>query len=191
MDDFHELCSNTPAGQIRRKAFFRAIEATKYEFQALGTDMNQRYRSSGIYQADQGEMPALEGDPVLDHTRSTYPGCRLPHVWLNKALPQKPVSSIDLVGKGRFTILTGIGGEAWKDAAKEAGKVLCIPITGYSIGFRQDWEDIYFDWEHIREIKEDGCILIRPDRYIAWRSVDMVQKPAQMLLQVLTTILSR
>lgn len=136
-------------------------------------------------------MPPLEGDPILDHTRSTYPGSRLPHAWLNKSIPERPISTIDLAGKGGFTILTGIGGELWKEAAIQVSEVLGVPVKAYSIGFRQDWEDVYFEWENVREIEEDGCILVRPDRFIAWRASRMLADPVHALSNVLRTILDR
>ena len=175
---------------MRRKAFSKAIQGTNLEFQALGIEMNQRDRSSAVYQAGQGEMPALQGDLVLDHTRSTYPGCRVPHVWLDKAIPRPAHSILDLAGKGRFTLLTGIGGDAWKQAAVDVEMQLRIPIVAYSIGFRQDWEDVYFNWEIICEVEEDGCVLIRPDRYVAWRSLEWSRTPSKSLLHVFTATLS-
>lgn len=188
---FAELSNNSQAGRQRRKDFFRSIQGTRYEFQGVGIEMNQRYVSGAVYQADQGEMPPLKGDPILDHTRSTYPGSRLPHVWLNRSIPERPISTIDLAGKGGFTVLTGIGGELWKEAAIKSSDALNIPVVAYSIGFRQDWEDVYFDWENVRDIEEDGCILVRPDRFIAWRASRMMDNPANALLNVLQEILYR
>ncbi|KAK5061390.1 hypothetical protein LTR84_007932 [Exophiala bonariae] len=188
---FAELSMNSPAGRQRRKDFFKSIQGTRYEFHGLGIEMNQRYASGAVYRADQGAMPPLKGDPILDHTRSTYPGSRLPHVWLNKAIPEQPISTIDLAGKGSFTVLTGIGGELWKEAATKSSEDLKIPVVAYSIGFRQDWEDVYLEWENVRDIEEDGCILVRPDRFIAWRANQMVEDPANVLLSVLREILYR
>ena len=36
--------------------------------------------------------------------------------WLRRGLVQ--VSTLDLVGRGRFTLLTGVGGMAWREAAR-------------------------------------------------------------------------
>ncbi|KIW37179.1 uncharacterized protein PV06_10798 [Exophiala oligosperma] len=188
---FAELSVNSAVGKQRRQDFIKAIKGTRYEFQGLGIEMNQRYRSGAVYQADQGDEPPLMGDPILDHTRSTYPGARLPHAWLNRAVPGQRISTIDLAGNGGFTVLTGIGGERWKEAAAQVSKALDIPLAAYSIGFRQDWEDVYFHWESVREIEEDGCLLVRPDRFIAWRSLQMVDDPASALLKVLRQILHR
>lgn len=188
--EFSEMTANTPAGRKRRKAFFSAIQGTRFEFQGLGIEMNQRYQSNAIYRIDEGDAPEFQGDPILDHTKSTYPGSRLPHVWLNKAIPEKPVAVMDLAGKGRFTLLTGIGGEAWKQATQQVSEEIGVPIAAFSIGFRQDYEDVYYEWENVREIEEDGCILVRPDRFIAWRSMEMINEPRQRLLHVMRAVLS-
>jgi len=37
--------------------------------------------------------------------------------------------SLDLVGKGRLTLLTGIGGEAWLDAPHNASDAFRIEIA--------------------------------------------------------------
>ena len=153
--------------------------------------MNQRYVSNAVYQADQGEMPPLKGDPILEHHKTTYPGARVPHVWLNHKIPKKQISTIDLTGKGQFVLLTGIGGDAWKEAAKAVSQTLKVPIESYSIGFRQDYEDVYFEWETVREVEEDGCVLVRPDRFVAWRSMTLVENSEDVLLKVLQSILSR
>ncbi|KAH6613544.1 FAD binding domain-containing protein [Chaetomium sp. MPI-SDFR-AT-0129] len=179
-------------GKRRRKEFQTAIETTKTEFHGLGIEMNQRYISDAVYLVDQGPQPELpEGAcQVKTHHITTYPGRRLPHVWVNTRAPGRPISTIDLAGHGRFCLLTGPGGQAWKEAAQEAAKVTGVEIASYSIGWKQDYEDVYFDWAHKREVDEDGCILVRPDRFVAWRSILMVADPGTKLLQVLKSILS-
>lgn len=66
-----------------------------------------------------------------------------------------------------------------------------VKINAYSIGWTQDWEDVYGDWGRRREIEEDGCLLVRPDRTIAWRSVSMRDDASAALLKVLKAILGR
>ena len=187
-----ELSAVTPNGQKRRRALQEAVSHTCHEFHGLGVEMNQRYSGFGICDADEVEPYALQGkaaeDPVLYHVPSTYPGCRLPHVWLNKAVPGKPVSTIDLAGHGAFTLLTGIGGDYRKVAANSMSKELGVPLKTYSIGFRQEWEDMYYDWERVRGVDESGAVLVRPDRVVAWRvpavleSADMCEKKLRHVL---------
>jgi hypothetical protein len=187
---FAQLSENSEDGRQRRKAFQAAIEGTVYEYQGLGIEMNQRYASNGVYLADQGEAPKMLQDPILFHQPTTYPGSRVPHAWLNTTIPSKALSTIDITGHGRFTLLTGVGGNGWKAAAERASKRLNIPIEVYSIGFRQDYEDPYFAWARLREVEESGCVVVRPDRFVAWRSQTAQKDCEEVLLRVLRSTLS-
>ncbi|CAK7226979.1 hypothetical protein SEUCBS140593_006424 [Sporothrix eucalyptigena] len=175
-----ELEAPTPAGQKRRNALRQAIQHTSHEFNGLGIEMNQHYHGPGIYTADELKPWVLPGraaeDPVLYHEPNTYPGSRLPHAWLNPgAIPTtQRISTIDIAGKGKFVLFTGIGGEAWRGAAAKVSKELGgVPLEVHSIGFRQDWEDFYFAWADLRGVAESGVVLVRPDRFVAWRSQEV------------------
>ena len=187
---FAELSEATPEGVARRQRLQKAVNNTAHEFHGVGVEMNQRYTSPAIYLADEGPRPPLPEDPVLEHQITTYPGSRLPHAWLNTKIPGKKFSTIDLAGHGAFCLFTGIGGSAWKESAGKVGKELGIEINAYSIGWGQDYEDVYFDWARRREIAEDGCVLVRPDRFVAWRSHSLIDEPEAKLLRVLKSILS-
>lgn len=178
-------------GRARRQAFRDAIDNTTTEFHGLGIEMNQRYISNAVYLADQGPPPPIPEDKVRTHQITTYPGRRLPHVWLNSRVPGKRVSTIDLAGHGRFCLLTGPGGQAWKDAARAVSEgPVGVEIASYSIGWKQDYEDVYFDWIKKSEIQEDGCVLVRPDRFVAWRSVGMVDAAEKKLEEVMRAVLA-
>ena len=170
----NELSEPTVEGQKRRDFLRNAVEQTANEFHGLGVEMNQLYTGEGIFTADEPHAFQLTGpaaqNQIQHHMRSTYPGHRLPHAWINTAIPANPVSTIDLSGHGWFTIFTGIGGEAWRKAAETASYTLKLDIRVYSIGFRQEWTDVYSDWSRSREIEDSGAILVRPDRFVAWRA---------------------
>jgi hypothetical protein len=151
--------------------------------------MNQRYVSGGVYLDDEGERAPLPENAVQNHEITTYPGSRLPHAWLNSRLPGAKISTHDLAGKGSFCLFTGIGGEAWASAAKIVGAKLGVTVNAYSIGWMQDYEDVYFEWADRREVQEDGCVLVRPDRFVAWRSAGMVERPGEKVEEVLRRVL--
>lgn len=178
-------------GRERRRAFMRAIGNTSSEFHGLGIEMNQRYSSTAVYLHDEQEPPPLPEDPIKTHQITTYPGRRLPHAWLNTRIPAGQVSTIDLAGHGRFTLLTGPGGEKWTKAAEKVSDILKVTVKVFSIGWKQDYEDVYFDWARRREVEEDGCVLIRPDRFVAWRSESLVGDCADSLQKVMQSILCR
>lgn len=191
---FAELKSASKEGRERRKRLQAAIETTCHEFHGLGVEMNQRYdesRSTAIVVCDEAARPPLPEDPVLYHEITTHPGSRLPHAWLNTKSPGKQFSIIDLAGHGKFCLLTGIGGEKWKDAVRDVSSKLGLEgkMNAYSIGWGCDYEDVYFDWAKRREIDEDGCVLARPDRFVCWRSFGMVDNAGGKLEMVMRQVL--
>lgn len=179
-----------PVGEARREMFLKGIENTGTEFHGLGIEMNQQYRSPAVYHDDEPAPPSLPDDSVRERLISSYPGMRLPHAWLNARIPGKQFSTIDLAGKGKFCLLTRPGGgEVWKKAAEEVSRKVGVEISAYSIGWREDFEDVYFDWAKRAEIQEGGCVLVRPDRFVAWRARGMVDSPEVKLEEVMRRVL--
>lgn len=185
-----EFDDQGPKGRKRREAFQKGIENTASEFHGLGIEMGQRYVSKAVYLEDEKGPPPIPAREVFDYVISTYPGGRLPHAWLNTRVPGKRFSTIDLAGHGCFCLLTGPGGEKWKEASAEISQKLDVEIRSYSIGWKGDFEDVYFDWARRREVDEDGCILVRPDRFVAWRSKGLIDEPKQKLEVVLKSTLA-
>ncbi|GAB4423289.1 MAG: hypothetical protein OHK0015_00710 [Chloroflexi bacterium OHK40] len=113
------------------------------------------------------QIPNYERDPELYYHPTTWPGARLPHCWLEHG--GRKVSTLDLAGKGRFVLFTGMGGEAWHEAATRVSAETGVAIVCYTIGPGREVLDTYDDWARLREVDEDGCILVRPDAHVAWR----------------------
>ena len=182
VDTLAELKEDSQRGVARRTAFQKAIDDLAEERDGLGAEMNQLYQSKAVYADDEMDPPPRSKnarDAALYYVQSTYPGSRLPHAWLSKPITFGPraaqVSTQDLAGHGRFTVLTGIGGKSsWTKAAIEVSGVLGIEIVVYSIGWGQDYEDCLFRWVERRGVSEKGAVLVRPDRMVAWRSRGML-----------------
>ena len=188
----NELQSDSDPGRARREILRGGLEALHTEEHGLGIEMNQRYTSSAVWHKGVGESPTFSTDAKQYYHPTTYPGARLPHVWLNTALPGKRVSTIDLAGKKKFLLLTGIGGEGWKTAAQQISQDLRVPLSAYSVGFRQDYEDMYLDWARVRDVEESGCVLVRPDYFVAWRAKRWERSRSAMeLKEVVTSVLSK
>ena len=80
------------------------------------------------------------------------------------------ISTLDVTGKGRFSLVTGLAGTAWAEAAGDLARdYLRIVVTGAG-----DTLDPYGDWQRKREIEEAGALLVRPDGYVAWRHIEAV-----------------
>ena len=45
--------------------------------------------------------------------------------------------------------------------------------------------------ERRREIEEDGCVLVRPDRFVAWRSMELSDHCDQKLGEVMKAVLGK
>ena len=179
---------DSPEGAAQREELRTAIELKDYEFNAHGVELGQRYRSAAVI-ADGTAEPSYDRDPELYYHPTTWPGARIPHCWLTRG--SETVSTLDVVGKGRFTLLTGIGGEAWVKAAQTVSEHLGVPIEPFVIGPGRELDDLYGDWSRAREIPDDGCLLVRPDAHIAYRSSELPDDATGALQQVLTTLLGR
>jgi len=187
-EQIEERKANTPRGKAKRHALVKAMELKNYEFNAHGVDMGQFYESTAIV-SDGTQRPQPARDPELYYQASTVPGSHLPHVWVGDALMK--LSTLDLAPYGRFTLITGIAGEAWTDAAAKVGKDLGVPLETVIIGPGRKVTDIYYDWARIREVDEDGVLLVRPDKHIGWRSMTLPDDPERALREALESLLSR
>ena len=177
-------------GKERRRKLYAAIERKNYEFNTHGVELGQRYRGSAAVVADGAPEPAYTRDSELYFHPTTWPGARLPHVWVEHGA--RRVSTLDLCGHGRFTLLTGIGGDAWIAAASSAATRFGLDIAALTIGPSGcDAMDIYADWYRACEIEEDGCILVRPDHHVAWRAMTASPTAQTDLEGVLSRILAR
>jgi len=179
---------DTPEGVAQREELRTAIELKDYEFNAHGVELGQRYRSAAVIDDGTAE-PSYDRDPELYYHPTTWPGARIPHCWLTRG--SETVSTLDVVGKGRFTLLTGIGGEAWVKAAQTVSEHLGVPIEPFVIGPGRELDDLYGDWSRAREIPDAGCLLVRPDAHIAYRSSELPDDATETLQQALSTLLGR
>ncbi len=156
-----------PAGEKIRTAIREAIAYKSFEFNAHGVEHNQRYASSAVV-PDGTAMPAYARDAELYAQPTTWPGAKLPHTWVTRA--GRRTSTLDLAGRGRFTLWTGVGGEAWVAAAAAIAAETGIPLECVVIGPGHEVEDPYGTWAELREVGDGGVLLVRPDLYVAARS---------------------
>ncbi|MEV5646795.1 FAD-dependent monooxygenase [Nocardia sp. NPDC052254] len=171
----------------RRKAFDAALAGTIMCFNTHGVETNQHYSSGAIVSDGTPEQPAPRDEEIY-YFATTRPGRHLPHVWLTR--DQRRVSTFDLCGKGEFTLLTGLGGQAWRNAAAAVAQRLGVPVRVQTIGRGGDYEDSYGDYRAMSEVEEDGAILVRPDHMVGWRSRTLVDSPETTLIGVFEQLLA-
>ncbi|WP_040835993.1 FAD-dependent oxidoreductase [Nocardia brevicatena] len=172
----------------QRRAFDVALQATIMCFNTHGVETNQHYHSTAVVPDDSPARPAPRDEEIY-YFSTTRPGRHLPHAWVTAN--QRRVPIFDLCGKGRFTLLTGLGGDIWREAARRAGDRFGVPIRVHTIGRGCDYEDSYGDYRALSEVDEDGAVLVRPDHMVAWRATDARHDPVAMLQAVVERILGR
>ncbi|WP_089107000.1 FAD-dependent oxidoreductase [Streptomyces hyaluromycini] len=183
-----ERKANTPAGAAKRAALVRAMELKNYEFNAHGVELGQHYTSTAVV-SDGSELPAPARDADLYYETSTVPGAHLPHAWVGDSAHRHAL--MDLAPYDRWTLLTGIAGEAWEQAAEKVGEELGVPLRTVVIGPGREVTDLYYDWAKLREIDESGVLLVRPDKHIAWRAMELPENPEDQLRAALLSVLGR
>ena len=176
------------ASAARRHQIARSIELMNWQFNAHGVELGQRYSSSAVV-SDGSPWPAYDRDAELYYRPTSHPGSPVPHVWLETDGPR--TSTIDLARYDGFTLLTGIGGEGWKKAAVEVSAGLGVKIAPLTIGPRQEFDDVLGEWAALRDVSDSGCLLIRPDRIVAWRAEQAGPDQVTSLRSVMMSILSR
>ncbi|MDG2089972.1 MAG: FAD-dependent monooxygenase [Gammaproteobacteria bacterium] len=174
----------------QRKKLRQAVEGTQYIYNCHGVEMNLRYTSSAVI-SDGSPDEVFIRDKELYHQASSRPGAMVPHVWLIDQDQQK-ISTVDICGKGKFTLITGLGGlEQWSSALAEIEKTLGINVNLRVIGPGQDYEDIYGDFARVRDISETGALLVRPDNIVAWRAQEANEKSGAELVASMQSILGK
>jgi 2,4-dichlorophenol 6-monooxygenase len=181
---------NTPKADAQREKLRKAVEDTQYIYNCHGVEMNLRYESSAVV-PDGSPDEEFKRDQELYHQASSRPGAMVPHVWLVDQEQQK-ASTVDICGNGKFTLITGIGGEAiWKSALTEIEKTLGITISLIVVGPGQQYEDIYGDFARARDISETGALLVRPDNIVAWRAQEASAKSGLELVAAMQSIVGK
>ncbi len=181
------LKAPTSEGAAMRAAVRAGIDGTIAGFGGgYGIEMNQRYESRAIA-GDGTPDPGFLCDPASRYQPSARPGAHLPHAWLTRN--QRRVSTLDLCGQGKFTLLTGLSGHAWNDCAFRARSQLGIDIQVRVIGPGQPYQDTYGDFSRSTEVEEGGALLVRPDMFVGWRAPDASPGSLEALIPALRNIL--
>lgn len=164
---FEAYFSDTPMGETRRARGQHVLDSQRTEFQAHDLEIGFRYDAGAI--VPDGTQPPPRDPMGQVYYPTTRPGHRLPHAWLDHA--GQRISTHDLnPGSDRFVLITGSEGEAWSTAAEQAAERFGIQLTVASINGRGDYVDADGTWEQVRQIGDDGAILVRPDNHVGWRA---------------------
>lgn len=171
-----------------RAGLQQQLRDTRYNGEAHGVELTRQYCSGAVI-ADGSPAPESGQDTELYYQPSTRPGSSLPHGWLVSRRHAPLISTQDIAGKRRFHLFSSHGGDAWRDAAQKVAEITGVEIGVTLIGTGLDYEDPYLDWAKNRGIDDSGCVLVRPDLIVGWRSQQLPENPDDALLQAMNSLL--
>jgi 2,4-dichlorophenol 6-monooxygenase len=189
MERLRRIWSSRPEDAEYRSTILRAMRAQSMEFSELNVEYGFHYDSAAV--VPDGTPPPTPIDDVRVYEPSTRPGAPLPHAWIEDEHGDRlPIK--DLVSPGRFLLIAGEDGGAWCEAARELAADAGLPLDAVRIGHLDgDLYDPRCAWLRQRGIQGNGAILVRPDRFVAWRAPTAADDPLGELAGALGRILAR
>lgn len=185
--NFEALLADSPDGESRRHRFCEVMKLHNTEYQANDLEIGVQYEH-GAFVPDGTPLPRR--DPTGRHyVPNTRPGARLPHAWLQRQ--GEAVSTQDLVPRDGFLLLTARSNSPWAAAAQQAAEEFGIRIDVVAVADQAPVQDLHRDWRRIREIGDDGALLVRPDQIIAWRAMESDADALSALQGALRSVLRR
>ncbi len=143
-----------------------------------------RYRSQAVLLE-----PGAETAPLTQHpsTLRGEPGTRAPHLVLEHNGSR--LSTIDLFKSG-WTLLSGASSAGWDEAAERLAHRLDLVLTAHVIGTQKGLTDVEGRFSQVYGIGETGAVLVRPDGFVAWRTIKSSAEGEQELEHALRCLLS-
>ncbi|MFL9500229.1 FAD-dependent monooxygenase [Rhodopseudomonas palustris] len=186
--EIRPLWEDLPDSAQKRHALNSAIVSQTMEFRHHNVEFGYVYDSNAV--VGDGTPARVPLDKVRIYEPSTKPGHPLPHAWIEKE--GKRVALNSLVHGGKFVLIAGENGQPWIDAAQKVAKEFGIDLTAVRIGILEgDYVDARCAWTKQREISPEGAVIVRPDRYIGFRSAGAVADAEGVLSAALRQILAR
>ncbi|CAL9654451.1 2,4-dichlorophenol 6-monooxygenase (plasmid) [Streptomyces sp. enrichment culture] len=171
-------------GEVRRARAAELFGTHRAECQAHDLEIGFAYEAGAV--VPDGTEPPPRSPMGTDYHPTTRPGHRLPHAWIER--DGQRLSTHDLVGAANgFALLTGPTGTGWAEAAREVAEKFSVPLTVARIGDGAEYTDD--GWADVREVGDDGAVLVRPDNHVAWRSMSATEHPEAVLAQVFAQVM--
>ncbi len=128
----------------------------------LDIELGYVYRSPAVLT----EMPDDGARHLSPRESRGRPGTRAPHVGLERH--GRSLSSLDLYGRN-FVLLAGPAARQWCQSASIAASEEHITLDVARPG-ADGLEDPAGNLSNLHGIDPDGCLLVRPDGFVAWRA---------------------
>lgn len=182
------LWQDGPAGDATRRRLADSLLGVLPNFNSLNVGFGYTYDAGAV--VPDGTPSRWSPDPLAAFHPGTRPGSSLPDTWVETLLGR--VALGDLIGGGRWMLIAGERAQGWRDAANRIAAERAVPLDAVVIGGTAgDWLDLRGAWAIARKHEPEGAILVRPDRFVAWRAVEGVDDPYASLSDVFDVLLGR
>jgi hypothetical protein len=155
-----EISDDTVTGRAVRDnlAKVAAVEQRKVN-EMIGAELGYRYVDSPIID----DIPGGPEHLFRDYRPTTWPGARLPHVWLDDGTPIQ-----DRISNVGYTLLC-LNGRHEIAALQEAFRARSAPFGVLHVAS-----------EAARAIYERDLLLLRPDMHVVWRGNNLPENSADL-----------
>ncbi len=141
---------HTPEGAATRANLARIADVEQRKSnEMIGAELGYRYRDSPVIWPEAGDGPE---DNFMKYVPTTWPGARLPHVWLSDG-----AALHDRIGDG-YTLLRFARMQTDTSPLEQGFTALGAPLTVLAI-----------DDERARDLYGYDLLLLRPDLHVVWR----------------------
>jgi 2-polyprenyl-6-methoxyphenol hydroxylase-like FAD-dependent oxidoreductase len=147
---------NKPEGAATRARMAALFDVHQRKVtEILGIEAGYRYVDSPIVCQEPGNGPDPDNPSYIP---TTWPGARLPHVWLSNG-----AALHDRLGPG-YTLLRFGGTQADTSSMERSFRELCAPLEVLDVA-----------GERARDIYQYDLLLVRPDLHVVWRGNKLPQ----------------
>jgi hypothetical protein len=158
---------NTPEGAATRRKIATLFDTEQRKVTEIsGIESGYRYANSPIVWQEPGDGPDPDN---LVYLPTSWPGARLPHVWLSDG-----IALHDRLGPG-YTLLRLGGTKADTSRLERLFLEACAPLEVLDISNQR-----------AREIYEYDLLLVRPDLHIVWRGNQFSDADAAKIAAIAT-----
>src|SRR5260221_3613226 len=158
-----EIRERTPAGAALRQELARVADVEQHKAtEMIGAELGYRYVGSPLIAAEPGDGPRPE---LMRYMPTTWPGARLPHVWLDDGSAMQ-----DRIGYGHGYTLLRLGRtKADTTALREGVATIGAPLQVLDIAD-----------ERPRDVYGYDLLLLRPDMHVVWRGNELPHEPTKL-----------
>jgi 2-polyprenyl-6-methoxyphenol hydroxylase-like FAD-dependent oxidoreductase len=153
----------TPEGAATRAALIDVAKVEQRKSnEMIGAELGYRYVGSPIIATEPGEGPEHN---FVEYVPTTWPGARLPHVWLADGVAMQ-----DRIGYDHGYTLLRLG----RNGSDVSALQRAFAATG------APFRVLDCDGDNARDVYGYDLLLLRPDMHVAWRGNQMPDQPERL-----------